>query len=257
MIFCIAGTGDGRALALRLRRENWPLLVSVVSEYGERLVKAADLPVVQTALDQAGMEVFLQEQGVRLVVDASHPYAVNVSRNAMAACEKVKVPYVRYERPASDLPEYKNLHVAVDYEEAARLAAGLGETIFLTTGSRQLGVFRAEPLLQGKRLVARVLPEASVLEQCRNLGFLPKDIVAMQGPFSLELNQALYRAFQAEVVVLKNSGNPGGCAEKIAAAVALGLQVVLVDRPRLFYPVCCATEQQVLEQVAKLVTGGK
>ena len=194
---------------------------------------------------------------MQVIVDASHPYAVNVSRNAMAACEKVKVPYVRYERPASDLPEYKNLHVAVDYEEAARLAAGLGETIFLTTGSRQLGVFRAEPLLQGKRLVARVLPEASVLEQCRNLGFLPKDIVAMQGPFSLELNQALYRAFQAEVVVLKNSGNPGGCAEKIAAAVALGLQVVLVDRPRLSYPVCCATEQQVLEQVAKLVIGGK
>ena len=64
MIFCIAGTGDGRALALRLRKENWPVLVSVVSEYGERLVKAADLPVVQTALDQAGMEVFLQEQGV-------------------------------------------------------------------------------------------------------------------------------------------------------------------------------------------------
>ena len=94
MIFCIAGTGDGRALALRLRKENWPVLVSVVSEYGERLVQAADLPVVQTALDQAGMEVFLQEQGIRLVVDASHPYAVNVSRNAMAACEKVKVPYV-------------------------------------------------------------------------------------------------------------------------------------------------------------------
>ena len=112
MIFCIAGTGDGRALALRLRKENWPVLVSVVSEYGERLVQEAELPVVQTALDQAGMEAFLQEQGIRLVVDASHPYAVNVSRNAMAACEKVKVPYVRYERPASDLPEYKKLHIA-------------------------------------------------------------------------------------------------------------------------------------------------
>ncbi len=256
MIFCIAGTGDGRALALRLSQENWPVLVSVVSEYGERLVQEAELSVVQTALDQAGMEAFLQERGIRLVVDASHPYAVNVSRNAMGACEKVKIPYVRYERPVSDLPEYKKLHVAADYEEAAQLAAGLGETIFLTTGSRQLGVFKTEPLLQGKRLVARVLPEASVLEQCRSLGFLPKDIVAMQGPFSLELNQALYRAFQAEVVVLKNSGNVGGCAEKIAAAAAMGLEVVLVDRPRLSYPVCCATEQQVLEQVANLLTGG-
>ena len=75
----------------------------------------------------------------------------------------------------------------------------------------------------------------------------------MQGPFSLELNQALYRAFQAEVVVMKNSGNSGGCEEKIDAAAALGLEVVLVDRPRLAYPVCCETEEQVLQQVAALL----
>ena len=253
MIFCIAGTGDGRTLALRLHKEHGPVLASVVSEYGEKLAQEAELPVVQTALDQVGMETFLQEQGVRLVVDASHPYADNVSRNAIAACSNLAVPYVRYERPACALPNYAKLHVAEDYEAAARLAASLGEVIFLTTGSRQLGIFRAEPFLKNKRLVARVLPEVSVLEQCRSLGFLPKDIVAMQGPFSLELNQALYRAFQAEVVVMKNSGNSGGCEEKIDAAAALGLEVVLVDRPRLAYPVCCETEEQVLQQVAALL----
>lgn len=259
MIFCIAGTGDGRELARQLAAAGWPVLVSVVSEYGGTLVKEAALPVLQEALDQEGMAALFRRKGVRLVVDASHPYAVNVSRNAMAVCARLGLAYLRYERRGSALPAYGRLQVVAGYEEAAQAAAALGETIFLTTGSRQLEVFRRHPALQGKRLIARVLPDAQVLTSCRELGFLPRDLVAIQGPFSRELNQALFRAFAAEVVVLKNSGSPGGCEEKIAAAAALDLQVVLIDRPRLDYPACFQEAREVLAEVQRLLgpTSGK
>ena len=84
----------------------------------------------------------------------------------------------------------------------------------------------------------------------------PKEIVALQGPFSEELNIALYRQYGAEVVVTKNSGEIGGTDTKLTAARKLGLPVVMIDRPKLDYDVIAYTFEEVLDFV-KLKLGGK
>lgn len=253
MILVLAGTQDGRELAAYLTQNGLSVLVSVVSEYGKELAESQSLKAEAKALDTEGLIRRFSEENITLIVDATHPYAVNVSQNAMAAAKEAGLPYIRYERSLVTLPDYAKLHVVESYEEAADLAAALGKTIFLTTGSRRLAAFTSAPSLTSHRLIARVLPDAKVMEECLNLGLKAKDIIAMQGPFSEELNAALFKAFEAEVVVTKNSGTVGGSDTKISAAIKLGLEIVVIDRPRITYTEIAYTQDEVLAYVRQAI----
>lgn len=235
MILVLAGTQDGRELSACLAAAGFSVLVSVVSDYGRKLAAQDTLATTVGAKDAAALATLLTKNGIRAVIDVSHPYATAVSHNAQEACAATGAAYLRYERESSPLPAYSKLHVVGDAAEAAKVAAGLGQVVFLTTGSRSLAVFKTEPLLQDHRLIIRVLPEPAVIAECVALGFLPKDIVALQGPFSVELNVALFREYNSEVIVTKNSGPVGGTDTKLAAAMALQLPVVVIDRPLASY----------------------
>lgn len=251
MIFVAAGTKDGRELAGFLLKHGYEIVASVVSEYGEKLLKAyPNINISCEALDEEGFSQYFHTNRIQLFVDASHPYAANVSKNAMIACTRTNIPYLRYERQQTQL-NYEKAYYVNNYAEAAAKAAELGHNIFLTTGSRNLAAFAKASCLQDKRLVCRVLPEAEVIKEVRELGFLPTDIVALQGPFSLDLNKELYRKYQADVVVTKNSGQTGGTDTKFAAAVELGLPLVIVNRPKLDYVNQADDFAQVLDFVKR------
>ena len=232
-IFLIAGTEDGRELAGFLLSKGYDVTASVISSYGRQLLEHYDgLKINDRALDAEELSTYLTEHAIDAVVDASHPYAANVSANAMKACRQKNIPCLRYERLENELNYDKIYHVN-DYEAAADMAAKLGRIIFLTTGSRSLKIFVDR--LKDCEIIARVLPTASVLNECERLGLTPKNIVAMLGPFSKAFNAAMFAHFRAEVIVTKNSGSVGGLDEKIAAAAELALPVVLIDRPKIFY----------------------
>ncbi|EAX47823.1 precorrin-6x reductase [Thermosinus carboxydivorans Nor1] len=247
MILVLAGTQDGRELAALLERAGFSVLVSVVSGYGRDLAQQTGLFVHTGPLDRDGLYNLIRTRAIKLVVDASHPYAAGASENAIAACQRAGVPYLRYERPGTPLPRYERLYVADNAAAAARMAAQLGRTIFLTVGSRALALFKQEPLLRSHRLVARVLPDPTVMAECLQLGFSPRDIIAMQGPFSHELNVAMFRDCGAEVVVTKNSGAIGGTDTKFSAAMELGLSLVVIDRPRIDYGRKASSPAEVLD----------
>lgn len=256
MIFTAAGTQDGRELAGELLSAGYPVTASVVSSYGEKLLERyPGLIVNDKPLDEDELETYIRQHKVRLFVDASHPYAANVSQNAMQACHATGIPYIRYERRSVPV-DYDNVYPVETYEEAAREAARLGKTVFLTTGSRNLKAFTTSEALKGHTVIARILPTAKVLAECEELGLTPKEIVALQGPFSEELNIALYRQYGADVVVTKNSGEIGGTDTKLTAAKKLGLPVVMIDRPKLDYDVIAYTFEEVLDFV-KLKLGGR
>lgn len=232
-IFVLAGTEDGRELAGFLLSKGFDVTASVVSSYGRQLLEYYDgLKINDQRLDEEDFEAYVEAHEIDAVVDASHPYAANVSANAMKACGAKKIPYVRYERREHEL-NYDKIYHANNYEAAADMAAKLGRTIFLTTGSRSLKIFVER--LRDYTVIARVLPTAAVLTECERLGLTPKNIVAMLGPFSREMNVEMFRQFRAEVVVTKNSGSVGGLDEKIEAAARLNLPVVMIDRPKIFY----------------------
>ncbi|MBE3581696.1 MAG: precorrin-6A reductase [Thermoanaerobacteraceae bacterium] len=231
MILVLAGTADASQVIGVLKSEGYRVAASVVTEYGARLARQAGADLVRTGpLGQEELANYLKRHGIVAVIDATHPFAVNITENAREACRALGLPYFRYRRPEVRLPSYPNLLPASSFEEAAVLAAR-GQVIFLTIGTRHLECFTDAPALKGKRLVVRVLPEEDSLARCRRLGIWPRDIVAIQGPLSYELNRALYRQYQADVVVTKESGSTGGFEEKVRAALDLGLTVVVVRRP--------------------------
>ena len=238
MIFVLAGTQDGREIVRLLLEQGHDVAASVVSSYGGELlahVCGQRCLINDKPLDEAALKDYLQEHDIRLLVDASHPYAANVSRNAIAVCQALSIPYIRYERDLSKL-DYDRITVVHSYEEAAQAAAALGKKIFLTTGSRNLDKFVHSPDLKDCELTARVLPTAEVIGLCESLGLDAGHIVALQGPFSQELNRELFRKYGAEVIITKNSGTIGGTDTKFAAAAELDLPIVLIDRPKLNYP---------------------
>ncbi len=254
MILVLAGTLDGRELAVKLAAMGQPVIVSVISDYGRNLAEAPGVRVQVGPLTFEDMKKLIGDRGIKVLVDASHPYAVNGSVNAMAACEATGIQYIRYERAEVNVPaEYSRLHTAGDAGAAANIAAGLGRVIFLTTGSRTLGLFKNEPSLASCRLIARVLPQPAVIAECIELGFSPADIIAIQGPFSHCFNAAMFKEYGAEVIITKNSGNIGGADTKISAAVELNLPVIVIGRPAVAYKNLCLTRQEVINMVLEVI----
>ena len=246
-IFLLAGTEDGRKLAEFLTSRGFEVTASVVSEYGRKILESCDgVKINDKPLDKEKLTAIVLSGIFDFLVDASHPYAENVSVNAISACEFAKIPYLRYEREEVEVL-YDKVYKVFDYEEAAVKAAELGKNIFLTTGSRNLKKFVESEALKNCSLTVRILPTAEVLSECEKLGLTPKQIVAMQGPFSTELNVELFKHANTEVIVTKNSGKIGGADTKISAAEILNLPVVVIERPKIFYPHVAKTFEEVLK----------
>jgi len=233
MILVLGGTQEAREISVLLASEGYKVLVTVASGYGAGMMpKEAGAEVLVGRLDGPDLEHLITKRGIKMIVDVTHPYARDITETAWEIAKKTEAPYIRYERPAvSEVSESGTIYRVKTYQEAAKLTMSLGNTIFLAIGSKNIQPFVQEGRRLNKRVVVRVLPDATVLEQCYALGIRAQDILALQGPFSIELNLAMLRHYAAEVLVTKDSGSVGGTDTKIEAAARLGVPVVMVDRP--------------------------
>ncbi|MFF2912336.1 precorrin-6A reductase [Paenibacillus sp. NPDC057934] len=232
MIFMLCGTSDARELALMLTRNGLPLLASVVTPSAVARLREAGLNTRVGRLDQEGMTVLLREGGFRAVVDGSHPFALEAHANAQAAAAALGLPYLRYERRSLSYASHPRLLVVSSYAEAAVKARELKGSVMLTTGGKTLEIF-AEELLGDPEitLTVRLLPCLENMEKCLSLGIEQRNIIAIQGPFSRELNEALYTQYGTTVMVTKESGAEGSVDEKVYSALEMGLYVILIARP--------------------------
>ncbi|CAM4054872.1 precorrin-6A reductase [Geobacillus stearothermophilus] len=235
MILMLAGTSDARELAVMIQQAGYSVTATVVTDHAAEQLRSSGIRAYVGRLDASQLADLAKAEGAKAIVDASHPFAEEASKNAMQASAAAELPYIRYERQASSLSSEKVTFVD-SYEEAAELAAEKGGVVMLTTGSKTLDIFAAR--LIGRpdvKVIARMLPRKDNLDKCERLGFSQEQIVMMQGPFTKELDRALYRHFGVTVVVTKESGKVGLVDEKIAAAEELGIDVIVIRRPRLSY----------------------
>ena len=207
-----------------------------------------------------------QLTGPLLVIDATHPYAAVVSENILTACAVAGVRCIRVEREDSgagehgiesaqkalperestgedgkaSAPEGAALHWVESIEEAAAWLAQSDRSsseaaqrpnILITTGSKELAPYTQIPDFAACCYV-RALPTVEALEKCQALGFRRDHLILMQGPFSEEMNVAQLRYADAGYLVTKASGETGGFPEKCEAALALGVEVVCIGRPK-------------------------
>lgn len=224
-----AGTTEGREIAEFLAGQSADVTVCVATEYGETLLPQGEgLHISARPLPREEMAELFRRERFDLVIDATHPYAKRITESIAATCAGTDTEYLRLLRPDTAAPEN-----AVFVEDAAGAAEYLDRVdgnILLTTGSRELHAF-ASVRDFASRAYARVLPMEDSLRACREAGLPPAHILAMQGPFSRELNAAMLRSIGAAYLVTKASGSAGGFEEKIAAAAETGAVPVIIGRP--------------------------
>lgn len=226
-ILLFGGTSEGRDLALWLAGRGHTVTLSVATDYGAALIPAVPGLTVHTGrLGRVAMAELLAAKSFDCVIDATHPYAVEVTEALQVATRQTGTPYHRLLREGP--PEGEWLH-ANDLTQAAALARTRPGSILLTTGAKELEPFAVPGLLE--RTFPRVLPSRDSLDRCLSLGFPPAHILCMQGPFTSELNIALIRQYDIKIMVTKASGGVGGFREKVAAAGDTSCTLIVVDRP--------------------------
>lgn len=224
-VVIFGGTGEGEEIAYRLAGEGLDVIVCVATEYGDECQKRlGNMKVIAGRQDENEMLRILSEADI--CIDATHPYAEIVSKNIIRACNKADVKLMRYVRPKSQIDE--SVITACDTDEAASILSSMEGNILLTTGSKDLHKFSS---LGGDRLFVRVLPLEESLLLCKAAGIPSRNIIAMQGPFIEEVNQALIKQFNIKIMVSKNSGQAGGFDEKVKSCKVNDCKLVVIGRP--------------------------
>ena len=243
-ILIFGGTTEGRLLAEYCHQQEIEAYVSVVSGYGADLLPESEyLHVLSGRMAGEAMEGFMKRASIRAVFDATHPYAAEATRNIKEACGRARVSYLRVtresaaaENPGGDSGKgpaaaFASQVVYVhSVEEAVCYLKDREGDILVTTGSKELAAYTALPGYE-ERLYVRVLPSCAAISACEDIGIRGKRIIAMQGPFSEEMNRAMMRQLGVRYLVTKEAGTAGGFLEKLSAAEALSVTAVVIGRP--------------------------
>ena len=228
-ILLFGGTADARELASELLARGWEVTAGAATEYGGLLLEEIPGIRIHTGrMDAAEMAQYIKENGFAAVVDATHPYACEATKNIRAAAEETGVPYLRLLRPQVSACDCET-RFAKDAADAAKMLCGLPGNVLLTTGSKELEAFTSVPDYC-ERLYIRILSQTESLEHALKLEFLPAHILCMQGPFSERMNLAVLLEYDIRTLVTKDTGAPGGFAEKARAAKKAGALLLVIRR---------------------------
>ena len=229
-VLLFAGTTEGRRIARGCRNSAVELHVSVATEYGETLIEPAEnIHVVHGRKNADEIAAMLRETGAELVIDATHPYAAEVTRTLQEICREQGTEYLRVlrdqERVFPEICEFVD-----DTDAAVAYLNGVQGNVLLTVGSKELARYTEVTDAQS-RLYARILSLPEAVKLAFSLGFEGSHLICMQGPFSEELNAAMMRSLNIRYLVTKDTGSAGGFPEKIRAAKTCGVTPVVICRP--------------------------
>lgn len=251
-IIIFSGTTEGRILSDRLTKDCMPHIVSVASEYGKEMMEEnAFAEIYVGRMDANEIIGFLTEREFSeedMVIDATHPFATEVTSNIKVAVESFGVSLIRVIREEEkELP--KDAEKYLDITDCANSLDKTEGNILLTTGSKELGQYcKSVSTETKKRTYVRVLPSIDSLKLCEMEGIESDHIIAMHGPFGKELNEAILRQYDIKHLVTKESGAAGGFAEKMSAAVSAGAALHVIERPYI-------EEGVSVDEAYKIITG--
>ena len=249
-VLIFAGTIEGRSIAEYLSAAGIPVHACVATEYGASLMeKTENLQISSKRLCVEEMVEMMQADGCEVVIDATHPYAAVVSANIRKACEIAGKEPIRLLRsseagqlddgPVSDVITVRSV------KEAAEFLKTTEGDVLITTGSKELDAYTVIPDF-AERLHPRFLPAPGAVEACLELGYLQKNLICMQGPFSKEMNAAMLKQTGSVWLVTKESGKAGGFMDKVEAAAMAGAKLIVIGRP-------CVEKGYSEEEVRKML----
>jgi precorrin-6A/cobalt-precorrin-6A reductase len=233
MIALILGTSEGKEILRKLNKFTEELVVTTATSYGGELLKEFKYRYMNNSpLSKDEMKKLFMEYKCTALIDASHPYALEVTANAKVICRESGIEYMRYERPSvvEAYLKYDNVMLVGNLQQIKDeiTARGIQGALLNTTGSKN--VERFMELNIPNRIIHRVLPTVESIDKCLKAGVKVEDLAAIKGPVGLELNKAFIREYAAEVMVLKDSGTAGGTEEKLKSAVEEDILAFVLKR---------------------------
>jgi precorrin-6A/cobalt-precorrin-6A reductase len=236
-IWLIGGTTESVLIAKAIASLNIPFIVTVTTEAAQ-LLYAFDTLTEIGCMDLNAMHSFCREKNVRAIVDASHPYAVEVSHNAIATAQAIGISYLRYERNSCKLSvKAKSSSSIINLDSWENLLAGdylTGKRVLLTVGCKALPLFKSWQ--ERATVFARILPQIESLKIALAAGFSSDRLIAIRPPISADLETALWQQWQISLVVTKASGKAGGEEIKRQVANNLNIPLIIIARPKVSYP---------------------
>ncbi|WP_320044482.1 precorrin-6A reductase [uncultured Desulfobacter sp.] len=235
MILVLGGTSEARELILLCVQHGIPVMYTTTTRIMDEFAPTVECRVGQ--LSPQTFQALIIERRIASVVDATHPFAINISRLAMDVCNRTKTPYLRLERETLAQPAIcRHVHQIETVEEAASLACETSGGILSVIGVRKLPELVTHLGNRKSDLFARVLPVVKSIATCDQLGIRPSHIIGMRGPFSAEFDGLLIREFGITTMIAKESGDRGGLTAKITACENTGCKLLLIVRPAIQYP---------------------
>lgn len=221
MIWIIGGNSDARILTSLIKE---PYLLTTATKDGEKFYW--NQGGFEKKMNYIQMVKFIEDEKIKLCIDASHPFAKVVSKEAEKACQKCKINYVRFERER-EIVEGENIINVFSYDEASNYLKTFKGTAFFTTGSNRVLDF--EKIRRENRFIYRILITSTSIKKLEEIGVSIKDMVGILGPVSKDLNKAFLQNYKADILVTKNSGLSGGFYEKIEACKEIGIKILVIN----------------------------
>jgi precorrin-6A/cobalt-precorrin-6A reductase len=235
-VWLIGGTSESAILAKAIISFQIPCVVTVTTETARNLysLNSTLLNIWVGFLEQNIILPFIQKNNITAIVDASHPFAIEISKLAIATATQYNLPYLRYERSACETVDEEENILHLESFESLLSGEYLAEKrVMLTLGYRHLYPF--QDWQKRSILFIRILPSVVSLEAAFKAGFTPDRIIAIRPPISMELEKALWQQWNISLVVTKASGIAGGEVVKRKVAAELGIPLIIIDRPPLNY----------------------
>ncbi|BDB00872.1 cobalt-precorrin-6A reductase [Clostridium botulinum] len=254
MIALILGTSEGREILSLLNKFTDNILISTATAYGGEILKNYKYKKLNTKpLNKEELSNMLKENQVNILIDASHPYALEVTKNAREVSKDLNIEYIRYERPSSaeEFKENKKVVFLEDYKDLNEALKNIKGNILNTSGSRNMN--KILDLKLENRIIHRVLPSVKVLEDCFNLGVKVEDLMAIKGPISKELNKAFIKDYDAKALILKDSGPQGGTKEKILACLECNIYALVIRRKKINYEREFNNIEDLVEYISSMI----
>ena len=229
-IFLFSGTSEGRTISEALSRALVYHTVFVATEYGKMVMQPSEYAKVEEGrLSFEDMVSLFEIEKPDLIVDATHPFATEVTENIRRACGDIEYLRVddRYFGDDRTFCHQENFSVT-DTQSAIEYLKSTSGNILLTTGVKTLPSYMAEDVIKD-RIYARILPSMESLSMALETGIKPGHIIAQEGPFTVESNEALISQYDIKLLVTKNSGGRGGFIEKLTACENKGIEAVVIN----------------------------
>ncbi|MDD5659294.1 MAG: precorrin-6A reductase [Actinomycetota bacterium] len=258
MILVFSGTKEGNAVIEKLVLQGEDVFASFSTDFGLETIgdlskhkddKCGRIITNNKKVGLTEISELIEKYNIDIIIDATHPFAVNISKNAMQAAATKGVKYIRFERQECPFCKKRNIYYSADFKESAELIENFYGNVLLTIGVNKLKEYGNIISDKNKEVYVKILPTAESIEKALKCGVNIKQIIAFYGFWSKDLLKAFINEKLIKTIVSKQSGFSGGEDEKIIAASETGCNLIIVKRPDIKYDNICCDLSKLLKMI--------